>query len=156
MKHHSLAFTLPVSSGNTPSIYVRIRCMKNLWIALVLGCLYFHSEPLQAYDGLDLYSCRISAQDRVNSRGDRLTTLRDMLSQDRANYHKFGKRDQVDESDTSFTTTASRRLFQSAKIRISDSLMRRILAGENINLSVFLLEKNLIDVQEGLLDPNVG
>ena len=130
--------------------------MKELQIALALSCLFLCSKPLLAYDGIDLYSCRISAQDRVNSRGGRLTTLRDILSQDRANYHKFGKRDQADERDTSFTTAAARQRFQTARIRISKSLQSRILAGENINLSVFFLEKDLIEVQEGLLDPNVG
>lgn len=109
-----------------------------------------------AYDGLDLYNCRISAHDRVNSSGKKLTTLRDILAQDRANYHRFGRRDRVDESDFVFTTTASRNLFQFARIRIDPGLRKRILAGENVNISVFVLRKNLIDIQEGLIDHSVG
>lgn len=137
-------------------MFLSCTIMKPLCILITLGFLYFSPEPLPAYDGLDLYSCRISPQDRVNSRGGRLTTLRDILAQDRANYHKFGKRDRVDEPDGVFTTAASRQLFRVARIRISPALKRRILAGENINLSVFVLDRGLIDVQEGLLDPNVG
>ena len=43
-------------------------------------------SPLSyAYDGLDLYGCVISDKDRYNSKGVRLTKVRDILAQDRAN-----------------------------------------------------------------------
>ncbi|MDF1859473.1 MAG: hypothetical protein P1U87_04625 [Verrucomicrobiales bacterium] len=130
--------------------------MKRLIPLLVLALLCFSLPRAGAYDGLDLYNCRISGKDRVNSRGNQLTTLRDILAQDRANYHRFGRRDRVDESDMVFVTIASRNLFQFARIRIDPALKRRILAGENVNLSVFVLRRDLIDVQEGLIDHSVG
>jgi hypothetical protein len=127
------------------------------WLSLLFfGLAFCCWMPVEAYDGLDLYSCRISAKDRVNSKGKPLNSLRDILAQDRANFHRFGKRDQVDEADIVFVTTASRNLFQFAQIRIDPRLKKRILAGENVNLSVFILRRNLIDIQEGLIDPSVG
>lgn len=130
--------------------------MKTLLCVVTAILLLCSPGEAEAYDGLDLYSCRISARDRVNSRGGKLFRLRDILAQDRANYHKFGRRDRVDEWDGFCQSAANRQIFQFARIRISPNLKRRILAGENVNLSVFILTRTLIDVQEGLLDPNVG
>jgi hypothetical protein len=123
---------------------------------LAVGTLLLFYPEARAYDGLDLYNCRISAKDRVNSNGRKLTTLRDILVQDRANYHRFGKRDRIDEGDIVFTTATSRGWIQFAQIRIPRSLKKRILAGEDVNISVFILRKNLIDIQEGLIDHSVG
>jgi hypothetical protein len=130
--------------------------MKKLIPLFAFALLGFSLPRADAYDGLDLYNCRISAKDRVNSEGNQLTTLRDILAQDRANFHRFGRRDRVDEFDTVFVTIASRNLFQFARIRIDPALKRRILAGENVNLSVFVLRRDLIDIQEGLIDHSVG
>lgn len=130
--------------------------MKTL-LSLGLACfLLSHASSTFAYDGIDFYGCRISAQDRVNSRGVKLYRLRDILAQDRANYHRFGRRDRVDQWDAFCQTVANRQIFQFARIRISPRLKERILAGENVNISVFILNRTLIDVQEGLVDPNVG
>ena len=88
-------------------------------LALTLLSLLLLATPAVAYDGLDLYSARISAKDRVNSKGVALRDLPSILAQDRANYHRFKKRDPQDEKDVTFLTPASRTLFQKAKIKIS-------------------------------------
>lgn len=109
-----------------------------------------------AYDGLDYYGCRISARDRVNSSGNKLTSIRDILSQDRANCHRFGKRDADDELDRYCQSAAGRKIFQTAKIRVSPALQRKIQGGGDVLISVFILDNNLIDIQPGLPNPNAG
>lgn len=118
--------------------------------------LFAAGSGAMAYDGLDLYSARISAKDRVNSKGVALKTLSAILAQDRANYHRFGKRDPQDEKDFVFKTAEGRQLIPKAKIEIDPALKRRILGGGDVDISVFVFSKDSIEIQEGLLDPNVG
>lgn len=54
-----------------------------------------------------VYRARLSAQDHFNSKGERLTTVRDVLRQDRANFHR-GNGDREDGHDPIFSTLASR------------------------------------------------
>jgi len=58
------------------------------------------------------YIAKIGYQDHYNSRGRRLTTLSDILRQDRANYHKFYKRDSEDEGDDLFSSKRNRGLLK--------------------------------------------
>lgn len=60
------------------------------------------------YDGITFYREKISAKDRVNSEGVALTTLPEMLQQDRANYGKFKQLDPRDQGDGFFTTVEKR------------------------------------------------
>jgi len=122
-------------------------------LALATCCL---ALPVSAYDGIDLYDCRISAQDRVNSRGEKLLSIRDILAQDRANYHRFGKRDRQDSGDYSFRTAEGREVFQRVRLRMAPALRVKILTGQTVDITVFYLTRDLIEVQEGLLDPRVG
>lgn len=108
-----------------------------------------------AYDGITFYGAEISNRDRYNSNGERLTTVRDILRQDRANYYKFGLRDPVDQSDGYFKTKEKRSLFDSARITISPELASRIVNGGSVLISVFVLTPNQIDVQPGLPTPGV-
>lgn len=54
------------------------------------------------------YTARLSARDHFNSNGARLRTAAAIIRQDRANYHKFGKRDREDEWDPFFGRTDTR------------------------------------------------
>lgn len=125
-------------------------------LAIVFLFCFAFSAQSEAYDGITYYGCNLSAKDRVNSAGKKLTSIRDILAQDRANVHKFGKRDRVDEIDRYCTTAAKRRIFQKARIKISKALLKRILSGKDSEVTVFILDKNTIDVQAGLPDPNVN
>ena len=58
------------------------------------------------------YTARISAQDKVNSAGERLDTVGAILRQDRANYHRFGHPDAEDEADAFFTDAHARGRFE--------------------------------------------
>ena len=65
-----------------------------------------------AQDGATLYQARLSEQDHVSSRGVKLTTVAAILRQDRANYHKFNKRDFDDQHDPFFASAGNRGLLE--------------------------------------------
>lgn len=124
---------------------------------MILALATFILSPLAfAYSGEDFYGCVISAQDRINSKGAKLTTVRGILAQDRANYHKFKKRDAKDAGDSSFTNAEMRQLWQSSKVDIKPALAKRILAGGKVELTVFVFTKKHIEVTEGLPNPDVS
>lgn len=54
------------------------------------------------------YLALLSEQDHFNSYGQRLTSAAAIIRQDRANFHKFGQRDQIDETDEFFASKANR------------------------------------------------
>ena len=70
------------------------------------------ASPTVAQDVTASYVAHLSARDHFASDGVRLTTVADILRQDRANFHKFGKRDADDESDEYFTTARARESFE--------------------------------------------
>ena len=46
-----------------------------------------------ADEPLETYTARLSADDHTNSDGKKLTTVAEIIRQDRANYHKFNLAD---------------------------------------------------------------
>jgi hypothetical protein len=80
-------------------------------------------------DVLASYVARLSANDHLNSRGGKLTTVQQVLHQDRANYHRFGKADPEDESDPLFTTPDDRGYFETLNSSLSEAARRRIVNG---------------------------
>lgn len=59
------------------------------------------------------YVARLSAQDHISSNGAKLSDVASILRQDRANYHKFKKRDADDQTDDFFTSAKNRELIES-------------------------------------------
>jgi len=57
---------------------------------------------------LESYSAVLSERDHLNSNGDRLDNAAAIIRQDRANFHKLGKRDPGDESDKFFASADNR------------------------------------------------
>ncbi|MFN0264252.1 hypothetical protein ACKTEK_10285 [Tepidamorphus sp. 3E244] len=57
---------------------------------------------------LDQYTARLSDQDHYNSNGKRLDTPAQIIRQDRANFHKFGRRDADDTTDQYFSSAKNR------------------------------------------------
>ncbi len=57
---------------------------------------------------LDRYQARLSPADHYNSRGQRLQDAAAIIRQDRANVHRFGKRDPEDQLDAYFGSKANR------------------------------------------------
>jgi hypothetical protein len=54
------------------------------------------------------YVALLSEVDHFNSSGQRLTSAAAIIRQDRANFHRFGKRDSDDQSDTFFADEGNR------------------------------------------------
>jgi len=114
-----------------------------------------------AYEGITYYGANISAKDRISSSGARLTTVKQILRQDRANYYKFNKRDAEDEDDGYFKSAKNRALFDKANITftpqsITNSLKKKILGSGSVLITVFILDKDTIDIQEGLPPKNAS
>jgi hypothetical protein len=83
----------------------------NSIIATTLLLLSIATSKGQDYSAL--YEARLSAQDHTSSDGSKLTDVASILRQDRANYHKFKKRDAEDQSDAFFSSAKNRELIDS-------------------------------------------
>lgn len=62
-----------------------------------------HADTLK-----ESYVAVLSGRDHFNSNGDRLTSVAAIIRQDRANFHKFNKRDAGDTSDGYFDKASNR------------------------------------------------
>lgn len=83
-------------------------------LLVILMALSF-AAPITAADEIS-YPAYLSRKDRFNSNGERLTSVADILRQDRANFHN-GKRDPADGDDGGiFATAGGRAKFQSYSI----------------------------------------
>lgn len=89
----------------------------------------------QADQFLGSYTARISAKDHYASDGYPLSSAAQMVRQDRANWHRFGRGDAEDEDDPFFTSQSKRaRLEQLLKKSgaISSSVRNAIVNGEPV------------------------
>jgi hypothetical protein len=81
------------------------------------------------------YIARISDNDHHASDGYRLDTAAQMVRQDRANWHKFGRGDAEDQDDPWFSSTASRAKFEQMLNKgsaMSQGTRRAIVNGEPV------------------------
>ena len=80
---------------------------------------------------LDSYIAYIGEDDLYNSDGARLGEPWQVIRQDRANYHRFGIRDRLDESDSFFADADNRAAMERmlANGTITGSARRAILGG---------------------------
>lgn len=110
-----------------------------------------HEAPhLPAANYIASYHAEITNEDKFNSKKIRLTSVRDILRQDRANYHLYpSKNKKYDENDNLFKDIDSREIYQTAKIKISHSLENKILYGnQSVFVKVYVYNRNLIEVIE--------
>ncbi len=129
--------------------------MKKIPFFLGFVIFFFFSCALYAYDGITFYGAEISQSDRFNSDGQRLTTVSDILRQDRANYYVYGKPNKHDQPDDYFTTKAHRDIFDSAKIIIDPKLAQEIIySNQPVLISVFVYSPTEIHIEPGLPDPH--
>jgi len=61
---------------------------------------------------LESYVAVLSERDHLNSNGDRLTSAAAIIRQDRANFHKLGKRDAGDQADRFFASANNREILE--------------------------------------------
>ena len=76
--------------------------MKALLTMTFLAASMSLSGLAMADELKETYVARLSAKDHFNSSGGRLDSAAAIIRQDRANFHKFGRRDAEDELDYSF------------------------------------------------------
>ena len=77
-------------------------------VAATLTALLSLAAPLAAEDLLETYTAFLSANDHYNSNGVRLTQPWQIIRQDRANYHRFGRGDPQDDWDSFFGSMQNR------------------------------------------------
>lgn len=82
------------------------RCLMTL--AAALFGLGLTGAPASAQQFTFEYYAMLSPQDTYNSRGLPLNDVCGIVRQDRANVHKFGRRDSADNIDPFFTTAERR------------------------------------------------
>lgn len=109
---------------------------KPLAAILSLALLFAAVGPAEGARGggrlLESYIARLSAQDHVNSYGERLTSAAAIIRQDRANFHVFGRQDSEDEGDAYFSSASNRALMEAMLNRGSATpgVRRAIVYGE--------------------------
>jgi len=106
--------------------------LRTLAVAAALVAAAAATPAVAKRQMLDSYCAQLSARDHFNSNGQRLTTAAAIIRQDRANYHKFGKRDPGDQDDSFFRNAGNRARLE-ALIAGGDSeasALRRIVNGE--------------------------
>ncbi|MGV3660581.1 MAG: caspase family protein [Prosthecobacter sp.] len=82
------------------------------------------------------YVTTLGPQDRVSSAGVRLTSIAEILRQDRANVNSLHRADPGDEQDPAFRTKEARVRFESAQVTISQDLQKAILEGLSARVRV--------------------
>ncbi len=98
---------------------------------LILAIVLVPVAPVQADELLETYVARLGPDDHFNSRGKRLDHAWQILRQDRANYHRFGVRDRLDEGDSFFASKKNRAIAEGMLRRgtIDPGLARSIVTG---------------------------
>lgn len=84
--------------------------------ALAQDCVWWDRGPTFGGTIVTSYAAYISAQDLRASDGYPLTEIRQILRQDRANLHRFGRPDPYDEWDGFFGSADNRAVFDQAQI----------------------------------------
>ncbi len=101
-------------------------------IILSTALLLFLPSTGTADELLGSYVALLSSHDHFNSRGARLTKPWQIIRQDRANFHKFGIRDRLDQPDTFFHSIHNRSIAERMVMNgyIAPGLSNRITNGE--------------------------
>ena len=106
---------------------------KAMAVAGLVAATVLGAGSARADDMLGSYVARISDRDHRASDGYPLSSAAQMVRQDRANWHKFHRRDRDDEGDAWFRTNDQRADLQRMLERpgaMSSSTKRAIVNGE--------------------------
>lgn len=99
-------------------------CRGSTALAVTIGLLPAHSSKA----GPEPYIALLSKSDHYNSGGERLSSVADILRQDRANFHN-GDGDKSDQDDPYFGSKADRSKFDTYKIVLVGISKDSILKG---------------------------
>jgi len=77
---------------------------------LILGTILALAVPSIGFadELMESYTAKLSYKDHHNSGGSRLTKVAGIIRQDRANFHKFHRRDSADTWDRFFSSKSNR------------------------------------------------
>ncbi|KFB10493.1 hypothetical protein [Nitratireductor basaltis] len=108
-------------------------------VVCVFSTVAFAQSSIRSADDtylIDSYSAFIGERDLHNSSGERLTQPWQIIRQDRANYHRFGRRDSLDQTDSFFHSASNRAILEMMLRRgkISPQAAREILSGSTFVL----------------------
>lgn len=106
--------------------------MRRLHLLTAVAALGIATLPAMADTYLGSYSTRISQDDKFASDNYPLSTAAQMIRQDRANWHRFGRGDAEDEDDPWFVSAAARARLESLLGRrgaMSEATRRAIVRG---------------------------
>jgi hypothetical protein len=121
--------------------------------SLPLKCVFTISSTVSIADAssyLVSYTAEISHGDRYDENGQRLTSLRAILREDRARYHNHLSHDLYDSDDHYFLTTEDGDLFDTDKIIIDPALERKILGNGDVYIKVYVNASKQMTVVEAV------
>lgn len=72
-------------------------------ISLILSSIAYSNSQI-----VEVYTAKLSPRDHFNSQGKQLTSIAEVIRQDRANYHSFKIRDKEDQGDRYFLDKKNR------------------------------------------------
>lgn len=103
---------------------------------------------LSAREHRDVYYAKLIYKDHHNSSGVTLHTIAGILRQDRANYHKFYRRDAGDTRDDFFSSKRNRAIYERILQRsnISRVVRSAILYGEP-RIMVTIYDSNYVTIE---------
>jgi hypothetical protein len=77
-------------------------------VALAVSGALVLASSSKAQQLVESYQAFLSEADHFNSNGERLRTAAAIIRQDRANFHRFGRQDPADQSDSFFADAPNR------------------------------------------------
>ncbi len=114
--------------------------------------MMFWASLTFSFDGEHFYTAHLAKQDRYTDKGKKLTNLRDILKQDRINYHLRQLKQANDEDDTYFAHTNSNKdlfeRFDHAKIEIDNLLAEKIKSTEDLTICIIILTPKYISIHK--------
>lgn len=110
--------------------------MRNAFI-MAVAATALASGALAQDTRIGSYMALIGPEDLVNSRGTRLTDAAAIIAQDRANYHRFGIRHALDETDPWFTTRGHRMAIPELVIMSQATANRIVQQGALVAVTVY-------------------
>lgn len=124
--------------------------------AFLTGLMLLFAAPASAQQVIAEYFAWLGAEDIVNSRGERLQNFGQVLAQDRANFHRFGVRHELDTSDQVFGSQDMRSAlprFYEAGRTVDAYIFQDVMSGRGHYVYVRVLGRGgrvtHVDVHEG-------
>lgn len=108
---------------------------KSFLLGTALSALMLSALPAAAQTALGSYVARLSDNDHYASDGYKLDSAAQVVRQDRANWHRFGRGDYEDEDDPWFKTANARANFETMLKRsgaMTQDVRRAIMGGEPV------------------------